>query len=423
MDRIKRERFCTVLSFFDVMHTKKILVDVLVLPGIRRMMQYIDYNSDRRKSMEIPKAEGEKNIRGSREAFTEDIGTNISLIEKRIRDGALTQEKWVLGRRTKTEAVLLYLEGVAYGKILEQVRTKLRVPDIDSVMDGGMLEQLMKENVWSPFPQCQASERPDRTAQALLEGRAAILLDHSPEALILPATVNSMFQTGDDYYRHFMVVSFLRLIRYLAAFLAAFLPGLYVAASCYHTQLLPTNLILSLAEARAGVPFPVLLEVLLMELAFELIREAGLRMPGAIGNTIGIVGGLIIGQSAVSANLVSPMTVVVVALTALGSFSVPNEEFSEALRLIKYVNVFLGGALGIVGIALGGYFLALHLTRLQSFGVPYLNPFAMPEVNDAYDLRDSLLRWPMRTLQRRPLFAWHRQRVRMRQKEGDNARK
>lgn len=160
-----------------------------------------------------------------------------------------------------------------------------------------------------------------------------------------------------------------------------------------------------------------------MELAFELIREAGLRMPGAIGNTIGIVGGLIIGQSAVSANLVSPMTVVVVALTALGSFSVPNEEFSEALRLIKYVNVFLGGALGIVGIALGGYFLALHLTRLQSFGVPYLNPFAMPEVNDAYDLRDSLLRWPMRTLQRRPLFAWHRQRVRMRQKEGDNARK
>lgn len=373
--------------------------------------------------MEIPKAEAEKSIRGSREAFTEDIETNISLVEKRIKDGAMKTERWVLGRRTQTRTVLLYLKDVAYEEILDKAREKLEEPDIDSVMDSGMLEQLMKENVWSPFPQCQASERPDRVSQAILEGRAAILLDHSPEALILPATVDSMFQTNDDYYRHFMVVSFLRLIRYLSAFFAAFLPGIYVAASCYHTQLLPTNLVLSLAEARAGVPFPVLLEVLLMELAFELIREAGLRMPGAIGNTIGIVGGLIIGQSAVSANLVSPMTVVVVALTALGSFSVPNEEFSEALRLIKYVNIFLGGALGIVGIMLGANFLALHLARLQSFGVPYLSPFAAPEVNDSYDLRDGLLRWPMRTLLRRPFFAWHGQRTRMRWKEERDARK
>lgn len=373
--------------------------------------------------IEIPKAEAEKSIRGSREAFTEDIGTNISLIEKRVKDKALKAERWTLGRRTQTETVLLYLEDVAYREILDKARKKLNLPDIDSVMDSGMLEQLIKEKVWSPFPECQTSERPDRVSQALLEGRAAILLDHSPEALILPATADTMFQTNDDYYRHFLVVSFLRLIRYFSGFLAAFLPGLYVAASCYHTQLLPTNLVLSLAEARAGVPFPVLLEILLMELAFELIREAGLRMPGAIGNTIGIVGGLIVGQSAVSANLVSPMTVVVVALTALGSFSIPNEEFSEALRLIKYGNIFLGGALGIVGIVLGVYFLILHLARLQSFGVPYLSPFAVPEVNDFQDLRDGLIRWPMRTLLRRPFFAWHRQRIRMRKKEEDDARK
>ncbi len=345
------------------------------------------------------------------------------MIEKRVKDKALKAERWTLGRRTQTETVLLYLEDVAYREILDKARKKLNLPDIDSVMDSGMLEQLIKEKVWSPFPECQTSERPDRVSQALLEGRAAILLDHSPEALILPATADTMFQTNDDYYRHFLVVSFLRLIRYFSGFLAAFLPGLYVAASCYHTQLLPTNLVLSLAEARAGVPFPVLLEILLMELAFELIREAGLRMPGAIGNTIGIVGGLIVGQSAVSANLVSPMTVVVVALTALGSFSIPNEEFSEALRLIKYGNIFLGGALGIVGIVLGVYFLILHLARLQSFGVPYLSPFAVPEVNDFQDLRDGLIRWPMRTLLRRPFFAWHRQRIRMRKKEEDDARK
>lgn len=369
--------------------------------------------------MDIPKAESEKGIRGSREAFTEDLNANLELVEKRLRDDGMVREKLLLGRRTKTEAVILYIKDIAYGPIIDQIEKAMKAigQQVDGVMDAGTAEQLTKETVWSPFPQYQATERPDRVCQALLEGRAAILLDHAPEALLLPATVDTLFQTNDDYYRHFLVVSFLRIVRYMAAFLALFLPGIYVAVSCFHGYILPTELILSMAEARKGVPFPVMVEVLFLELAFELIREAGLRMPGVIGNTIGIVGGLIIGQSAVSANLVSPMTVVVVALTALGSFSVPNEEFSEALRLVKYGYIILGGFLGMPGIVFGAYLLILHLASLKSFGIPYLVPFASAEINDFFDLRDSMIRFPLKYLWKRPMYARRQQRIRMRRRE------
>lgn len=364
--------------------------------------------------MDIPKAEVEKSLRGSREAFTEDLKTNETLITKRVRDEKLASIGLTLGRRTQTETTIFYLEDVAYPTIVKEAQKRLEALDVDGVMDSGTAEQLTKEAMWSPFPQYQATERPDRVSQALLEGRVAVLFDHSPEALILPATVDTLFQTSDDYYRHFLVVSFLRMIRYLSAFFAVSLPGIYVAVSSYHTQILPTNLVLSLAEARKGVPFPILPEVLLLELAFELIREAGIRMPGAIGNTIGIVGGLIIGQSAVSANLVSPMTVVAVALTALGSFSVPNEEFSEALRLVKYGNLLLAGFFGVFGMVLGWYLLIAHLAGLKSFGIPYLSPYVAREINEGSDMKDSLVRYPLRTLLRRPLFARRQQRIRMR---------
>lgn len=378
------------------------------------MLSFLFYRTiAEENNMEIPKAEAEKSLRGSREAFTENLNDNLTLLEHRIQKKELVCKRLRIGRRTQTETALVYLADIAYEEIVDAAWHRLQMIDIDGVMDSGTAEQLLKENVWSPFPQYQATERPDRTAQALLDGRVAILFDHAPEALLLPATLDTMFQTNDDYYRHFEVVTFLRIIRYLAAFLAFSLPGLYVAANCFHTQMLPTKLVLSMAKAREGVPFPTIVEVLLLELSFELIREAGLRMPGAIGNTIGIVGGLIIGQSAVSANLVSPMTVVVVALTALGSFSVPNEEFSEALRLIKYCNIFLGGFLGIFGLVLGWYLLALHLAGLKSYGIPYLTPFSAPEINDYQDMRDSIVRYPLRKMSRRPVFARKEQRIRL----------
>lgn len=364
--------------------------------------------------MDIPKAEAEKSLRGSREAFAEDLETNKELIRKRIPDQRLKSKELVLGERTKTGVCLFYMEDIAYEGIVEEAYRRLDSLCRDEVLDSGVAEQLTKGDPWSLFPQYQATERPDRTAQALLEGRAAVLFDHSPEALLLPVTLNTLFQTSDDYYRSFQIVSFLRLVRFVAALLAVFLPGFYVAATGYHTQILPTNLVLVMAESRKGVPFPGVAEIVLMELAFELIREAGIRMPGVIGNTIGIVGGLIIGQSAVSANLVSPMTVVIVALTALGSFSIPNEEVSEALRLVKYFILFLCGFWGIFGLALGGYLVLVHLAGLKSFGIPYLYPFTAGEMNGERDYYDSFFRAPMKEMWKRPLFARREQRIRMR---------
>lgn len=371
--------------------------------------------------MEIPQAESEKALRGSREAFTEDLKENKSLLTKRIADPGLVFLEKRLGTRTETGCCLAYIKDIAQAELIAGVEQSLEEWKRDEIMDSGVLEQLIKENPGSPFPQCQMTERPDRVCQALLDGRMALLLDHSPQALLLPATLNTLFQTSDDYYRSFWIVSFLRILRAVCAWLAIFLPGFYVAVTCFHTQILPTPLILAMAKARQGVPFPCIVEILLMELAFELIREAGLRMPGAIGNTIGIVGGLIIGQSAVSADLVSPMTVVIVALTALGSFCMPNEEFSEALRMIKYIMLFLGGFFGIFGLVFGGYVLLLHLAELTSCGIPYLYPYVAGEVNENKDLQDALIRAPMTALWKRPLFARRRQRIRMR-REGKDVR-
>lgn len=365
----------------------------------------------------VQKAESEKVLRGSHEAFTESEKVNTALIRKRIRDTRMKVKESPLGEASHTMTALLYMEDLVYPPFLEKIQKKIDNLQVDEVLDSGILEQLTEETWYSPFPQYQATERPDKAAQAVLDGRVVLVVDNSPEALILPTTLNTLFQTSDDYYRHFTIVSFLRLIRYVAAFLAVSLPGLYVAVTTLHPQILPTNLILALAKARDGVPFPSIVEVLLLELSFELLREAGLRMPGPIGNTIGIVGGLIVGQAAVSANLVSPMVVVVVAITALGSFSIPNEELSEAFRLIKYGMLFLGGWFGILGICFGWFLLITHLARLKSFGMSYLMPYSAWELNKGSDAKDSLIRFPLIFLTRRPMFARQKNRVRMRGKE------
>ncbi len=365
----------------------------------------------------VMKAESEKVLRGSKEAFSESVKINTALIRKRIRDTRLKVKEKPLGRYSNTMTATVYIEGLAYPQILENLEKRLESFEIDGVLDSGIVEHLTEEESVSPFPQYQTTERPDRAAMALLEGRIVFLSDNSPEALILPTTYNTLFQTSDDYYRHFAIVSFLRLIRYVAAFLAVSLPGIYLAAVNFHPQLLPTNLLFSLAKAREGVPFPAVVEILLLELSFELLREAGLRMPGPIGNTIGIVGGLIIGQAAVSANIVSPIVVVVVALTALGSFSIPNEELSEAFRLIKYLMIGFCACFGILGLFLGWMLVLIHLAGLKSFGIPYLLPFAAGEVNQGGETRDSIFRYPLKKMRKRPVFARRENRTRFREKK------
>ena len=365
----------------------------------------------------VKKAENEKVIRGSQEAFTESEKINVALIRKRLRDSRMKVEEQTVGVRSHTMTALVYMEDLIYQGLLTTMKQQLQRYEIDGILDSGMLEQLSEKHWLSPFPQFQTTERPDRAAAAVLEGRIVLVTDHSPQVLILPSDYNSFFQTSDDWYNRFQVASYARTLRFFAAILSMIFPAVYVAVATWHTSLLPTKLVLSMAEARQGVPFPALGEILLMEISFELLKEAGIRLPGPMGNTIGIVGGLIIGQAAVDASLVSPIVVIVVAFTALCSFAIPNEEFASAFRILKYGCIFMGAWLGLYGVALSGLWVLIHLSHLNSFGIPYLMPYVAADVNGYEDKKDSLFRFPLKYCVRRPIFARRGERIKLRKRD------
>ena len=363
----------------------------------------------------VMEAESEKVLRGSREGFSDSVKSNSALIRKRLRDTRLKVEEYKIGVRSHTLTQVLYMDDLVHEGLLEEVKERLEEFQIDGILDSGMLEQLTEDVWYSPFPQYQTTERPDRAVQEILKGKVVILCDNSPEALILPGNFSSFMESSEDWYHRFEMASFLRILRYLAVIMATVLPGLYLAVIRFHTQILPSALILSFAEAREGVPFSSVVELIFLELAFELIREAGVRIPGSLGNAIGIVGGLVIGQAAVEANLVSPIVVMIVALTALGSMTVPNEEFAAAFRLVKYGFLILGGYLGIYGIVLGVYLVIGHLAGLISFGIPYLVPFIKKEQKGSKG--EGVLRVPLRKRVLRPLYAREEQKIRLKRKE------
>ena len=289
--------------------------------------------------------------------------------------------------------------------MLEDLYERLDSFVIDGIFDSGMLEQLTERNHYSPFPEFQSTERPDKAASALTEGRVCVIVDNSPMVLLLPTTLNAFYQASDDYYSRWEIATFARILRYLASFLAVALPGLYITIVNYQAELVSSSLALSFAAAREGVPFSILLEVIVMEIAFELLLEAGIRLPGPMGNTIGIVGGLIIGDAAVNAHLASPMVVIIVALTAITAFTIPNEAFSAAFRLIRYMIIFLSAWWGLYGFILGVAILFIHLSSLTSFGMPYLMPFVGSTLNDSNDYQDAIIKMPLDKQTVRPAFA------------------
>lgn len=367
--------------------------------------------------MGVQETASEKVIRGSNEGFTDSVKANTALVRKRVRTSEVKVWEKKIGVRTKTNVDLMYIPDLIYPELLDKIKQRLDEFEIDGILDSGVIEQLSEEKWYSPFPQFQTTQRPDRAAMSILEGRIVLLVDNSPVALILPTDYNSFIQTSDDYYNRWEIASLGRILRYLASFFAMVLPGLYLAVCNFHTQILPTTLLLSFTAARQGVPFPSVVEVLLMELSFELLREAGVRLPGAMGNTIGIVGGLIIGQAAVEANLVSPIVVIVVAFTALCSFAIPNEEFATSFRILKFFFIALCAWLGFFGFLVAILAVLIHLSSLSSFGIPYLMPFVGADLNEYKDERDSLIRLPIYALSRRPVYARRNQRVRLRRKK------
>ena len=357
----------------------------------------------------IGTSQNEMVLRGPQEAFTETLRVNTALIRRRLRTDQLKLEEKTLGRYTKTQVAVVYLDGVANNNIIAELHRRLdNLKNVDSILDSSCIEQYIEDSPFSVFPQIQYTERPDKVAASLLEGRIALVVDGSPEVLLLPLMFVQLLQSPEDYYNRVVSGTFMRWIRYMGVLIATTFPSLYVAITSFHPEMLPLNLFLSISSAREGVPFPAFVEALIMELAFELLREASIRLPGAIGNTIGIVGALVIGDAAVSAHLVAPQMVIVVAITAIGSFTVPSMEASYPIRLLRFPLMLLAATFGLYGVMFGWLIILMHLLHLRSFGFPYLEPLAPLKLNE---LRDVLVRAPRWQMMIRPQFREPNQQV------------
>ena len=342
----------------------------------------------------VDKPETEIAVQGPQEAFAESIRTNTVLIRRRIRSTDLKCVQKKIGRISQTDVAVMYMENIADKRLVKKVEDMLENIDVEMIYDSGFLEQYLEENEYSPFPQIQLTERPDKVAAELVEGRIAVVVGTSPFVILLPTVLASFYQASEDYYQRWEIMTFIRIIRYIAGFMAFALPGLYIATTLYNPSMLPTELVLTMAQARQNVPLPTVVEIVILELIFEALREAGIRVPSSIGSTLGIVGGIIIGQAAVEANLVSPMAVIIISITAICSFSIPNIALTSAYRLIKYFVIFMSAAAGLFGFVSALILVLLHMVSLKSFGVCYVAPFS--GVNEGrYDkLKDTVFRFP-----------------------------
>ncbi|MEN6326942.1 MAG: spore germination protein [Syntrophomonas sp.] len=343
------------------------------------------------KERSVSEPMSENVVRGPRDGFTESIDTNTALIRRRIKSPDLRIDEFNIGKQTKTTVLLLYINGTAREAIVNEVKERLLKIKIDGVLESGYIEELIEDNPRSPFPQIDHSERPDKVSAAILEGRIAIVVDNTPFVLIVPTVFLQFIQSPEDYYERFPVGSLTRLVRVAAYFISIILPALYIALTSFHQEMIPTPLALSIAASREGVPFPSIGEAFLMEATFEILREAGLRLPKQAGQAVSIVGGLVIGQAAVQAGIVSQAMVIVVALTGISSYAIPAYNAAAAGRLIRFPLMLIASVLGLPGILAGLTIMLIHLSGLRSFGVNFLDPFTSP---DEDQLKDTLVRAP-----------------------------
>jgi spore germination protein KA len=355
----------------------------------RERICFIDTWEAPGRQVEEPKSE--PTIRGAHEGFTESVRINIGLIRKRILHPSLRFEQMRIGSRTGTSVVIAWMENLAPTALVQEARRRLRAIRTDGVLESSYLEEYIQDRVLSPFPTILNTERPDKTAAHLLEGKVAILTDGTPYVLIAPLTFFDLFSSSEDYFQRADIATFIRWIRFISFFVAVFAPSLFVAATTFHQELIPTELLISLSAQREGVPLPAFLEVMLMEIVFEIIREAGLRMPRAVGQALSIVGAIVLGQAAVEAGLISAAVVIVVAVTGITNFVVPVYSFGMSQRLLRFTFILLAGFMGLFGVLCGALALIAHLVSLKSFGVPYMTPLAPV---DQSDWRDVLARAP-----------------------------
>ena len=350
-------------------------------------------------SRPVNRTTNESVVIGAQEGFVESLRTNMTLLRRYVPSHRLITECLTVGRDVPTRVVLAYLKDAAREEVVDAVRSRLKAIDAPTVQGLGAIQQLIEDSPWALLPQMLQTERPDRAASCAMDGQVVILAENSPYTLAAPITLFHQLHASDDSFARWQYGSFLRLIRVAGMLISVFLPGLYIALADYHTHLLPLSLLGSIAEARANVPFPILAEILMMEFSFYLINEAGTRIPQQIGSALGIVGALILGQAAVSASIISPILIIIVAITGLGNYAIPDYGFGIGLVLCRLFVVACGAALGLYGVCLAAFALLVSLCGMKSVGFPYLAPIAPNRRHNP----DILVRLPIWT-QFRPMF-------------------
>lgn len=337
-------------------------------------------------------------VKGPKESFNESVLDNRSLIRKRIKDPDLMCEIIRVGNREPQEISMLYIKDIANDELVKEVKKRINEINIDTVLDLTVLEHLIESHPYSLIPSTMTTERPDRTCSFLREGHIVLLMDGSPFALVVPVTFWMLFHTSEDQYLRWISGNFIRVIRLLALFITLLVPAGYLAVTSYHPEMLPTDLTLAISAAREQIPMPVFWELLFMEITLEILREAGIRVPSAIGPTIGIVGAIILGQAAVEANVVSPILVIIVSITGLASFTIPDVGFNVAVRIVRFIFLIAANAMGFVGLSLCFIAFLIYATSYTSFGVPFFAPLSpsLPSSKDLY------VRPPLQKQWRRP---------------------
>lgn len=340
-------------------------------------------------------------IRGPQEAFIETLRTNTSMIRRRLKTPQLKMKMLQVGRLSQTNVVITYLEGIANTALIAEVEKRINSIDVDAILESGNIEELIEDNSFSLFPQLSYTERPDKLVSCLLEGQVGIMVDNTPFALIAPQSFFQMIQAPDDYYERFIGSSLIRLVRYAFLFVALLLPSSYIAVSTFHQGMIPTTLLFSMAASRENIPFPAFVEAMIMEIFFEGLREAGVRLPRPVGQTVSIVGALVIGQAAIQAGIVSAPMVITVSITGIASFAIPRFNQAIAIRVLRFVLMTLAATLGLYGVFMGFLAILIHMASLRSFGVPYLSPVAPLELSS---LKDVFIRVPWWDMLTRPNF-------------------
>lgn len=370
---------------------------VLMFPGETTVLSCFT-GTEEKRSISAP--DNETVLKGSKDAFVESLGTNTSIVRRHLKAPELRIQEQIVGRQSATLVDLLYIEGITNPHLVEQVAAQLRDIDIDGVFSTGAIEEYIVPAERTPFPLIQYTERSDRFCAGLAQGRVGILIDGIPLGYLAPAVLGNFLQAPQDKSSNWLLATVLTVLRYFCMLTTLLLPALYIAMVTFHQEMIPTRLALSIIAAKQNVPFRSAFEVIVLLIAFEILQEAGLRLPQSIGQTVSIIGGLVVGSAAVEAKIVSPAVLIVVAVAGIAGYTMPSQELGGALRIWRFVLVLLSSAAGLFGTVVGAAVLIVHLAGIESFGVPYLTPFAVGTGRNPWE--HVLLRRPMPQVKDRP---------------------